>query len=136
MPTRAQDDVEQFLKTLEHPLKAQLKSLRRAILARSADISEHLKWNAPSFCIGGEDRVTFRLHPKGHLQLVFHRGAKVKDAKGFRFEDDSGLMEWAAADRGVVTLRDAQDAKAKQAAVVELVQRWMEATAAPTAQRP
>lgn len=122
-------EVAQFLKALQHPLKPQLQSLRSAILACRADISERIKWNAPSFCVGGDDRVTFRLHPKGHLQLVFHRGAKVKDAKGFRFEDDSGLLEWAAADRGVVTLRDAQDVEAKQASVVKLVQRWMAATA-------
>ncbi|HET9450904.1 MAG TPA: DUF1801 domain-containing protein, partial [Aggregicoccus sp.] len=128
MPNES-EDVEQFLKALQHPLKPQLQSLRRAILACSADISEHIKWKAPSFCVAGDDRVTFRLHPKGHLQLVFHRGARVKDAKGFRFEDDSGLLEWAAADRGVLTLRDAQDVEAKQAAVVRLVQRWMAATA-------
>ena len=56
------------------------------------------------------------------------RGAKVKDTKGFSFEDDSGWLEWAAKDRGVLTFRDAKDVRARSAAVVKLVARWMEAT--------
>ena len=41
--------------------------------------------------------MTFRLRPGDRLQLVLHRGAKVRDdAADFRFEDDSGLLEWAA----------------------------------------
>jgi len=45
--------------------------LRAAILASDLAISEHVKWNAPSFCYGGQDRVTFRLQPRGRLQLIF-----------------------------------------------------------------
>ncbi len=122
------EDVERFMRELEHPLKAEISRVRSAILAASSEVTEHIKWNAPSFCIGGEDRVTFRLQPEDRFQLVFHRGSKVKDAKGFRFEDDSGLLEWAAADRAVLTFQDAKDVKAKSAAAVELVARWMEAT--------
>lgn len=128
MPAKS-DDVEQYLRDLEHPLLAEVKRLRAAILAASPDITEHIKWNAPSFCFHGEDRVTFRLQPGNRLQLVFHRGAKVKDATGFRFEDPCGLLEWAAPDRGVLTLRDAKEARARCADVVRTVQAWMAANA-------
>ena len=41
------------------------------------------------------------------LQLVLHRGAAVRDdAADFRFEDPSGLLEWAAPDRAVISFRD------------------------------
>ncbi|RKH11553.1 DUF1801 domain-containing protein [Corallococcus sp. CA053C] len=114
---------------LEHPLKAEIEAVRAAILASDKAITERIKWKAPSFVHGGDDRVTFRLAPKGIFQVIFHRGAKVKDTAGFAFEDDSGLLEWLAPDRGVVTLKDAKDVKAKKAALVKLVGRWMKATA-------
>jgi hypothetical protein len=122
-------EVDQFMKALEHPLKAEIEVVRAAILASDPAISERIKWKAPSFVHSGDDRVTFRLAPKGIFQVILHRGAKVKDAKGFSFEDDSGLVEWLAPDRGVVTLPDAKTVKSKKAALVKLVGRWMAATA-------
>ncbi|WP_233612373.1 DUF1801 domain-containing protein [Corallococcus sp. AB045] len=123
------DEVDQFMAELEHPLKAEIQAVRAAILASDDTITERIKWKAPSFVHSGDDRVTFRLAPKGIFQVILHRGAKVKDTKGFAFEDDSGLVEWLAKDRGVVTLPDAKTVKAKKAALVKLVGRWMKATA-------
>jgi hypothetical protein len=65
---------------LRHPLKAGVVQLRAAILASNAAITEHVKWNAPSFCYGGTDRVTSRLRPGDRLQLIFHRGATTRPA--------------------------------------------------------
>ena len=48
---------------LDHPLKQQIEQLRAAILGSNERITEHGKWNAPSFRYASEDRVTFRLHP-------------------------------------------------------------------------
>jgi len=42
-------DVDRFLADLEHPLKAGVEQLRAAILASDDAITEHVKWNAPSF---------------------------------------------------------------------------------------
>lgn len=121
-------DVDSFLAGLQHPSKGAVVALRAAILASNPAITERVKWNAPSFCYQGDDRVTFRLPPKGGLQLIFHRGVKVKDTAGFAFDDPSGLIAWAAVDRGVVTLTGAEDAQAKTAALVDLVNAWMRAT--------
>jgi hypothetical protein len=94
-------DVEQYLEQLEHPFKEGVLQLRAAILACDPAITEHVKWNAPSFCHGGQDRVTFRLQPRGRLQLIFHRGAKVRaDTAGFTFADPTGLMTWPARPTG------------------------------------
>ncbi|MHA7632070.1 DUF1801 domain-containing protein [Corallococcus sp. M7] len=122
-------EVDGFMAELEHPLKAEIQAVRMAILDSDDSITERIKWKAPSFVHSGDDRVTFRLVPKGIFQVILHRGAKVKDAKGFVFEDDSGLVEWLAKDRGVVALPDAKTVKAKKAALVKLVGRWMKATA-------
>jgi hypothetical protein len=118
--------VDRFMAELDHPLKAGIEQLRAAILASNDGITEHVKWNAPSFRYADVDRVTFRLQPGDRLQLVLHRGATVRDdAADFRFDDDSGLLDWVASDRAVVTFRDLDDVAARQAAVVDVVNRWV-----------
>lgn len=121
--------VAQLLEALEHPLKAEIEAIRSLILGAHPAITEHVKWNAPSFCHLGEDRITLRLHPAGKLQLVFHRGAKVKDATTFRFQDDSGLLTWLAADRAVVAIQDMQDLNLKRTALIATVNKWIAANA-------
>jgi hypothetical protein len=122
MPNRSQE-VDRFMSELDHPLKEEVEQLRTAILDSNDQITEHIKWNAPSFRYAGEDRVTFRLYPEDRAQLVFHRGSKVKsDARDFAFDDDTGLLTWVADDRAVVALRDA---KAEQPALVDIVNRWV-----------
>ena len=95
-------------------------------LAARPGITGHIKWNAPSFLYAGDDRVTLGLRPNGVLQIVFHRGAKMKDAAGFAFADDSGLIRMVAPDRGVVTLAEGEVA-ARADALGRLIARWVEA---------
>lgn len=128
---KASPTVEQFMQTLDHPLKAEIDALRMLVKSANASLTEQIKWNAPSFGVDGDDRITFKLHPPKHLQLIFHRGAKVKDSTGFSFADESGLMTWAAADRGIVTIRDMADLEAKRSALSTLVTRWVDATRTP-----
>jgi hypothetical protein len=120
--------VDAYLTQLNHPLKDGLIALRNAILLSNNGISEHIKWNAPSFIYRGDDRATFRLPPKGGIQLILHRGVKVKDTTGFQFADPSGLVVWAAPDRGVLTFADNKALQRHIDAVVDLVMRWMRAT--------
>lgn len=103
--------------------------VRTLILAVDAAITEPIKWKAPSFCYHGGDRVTMRLYPPAQIQLVFHRGVKVKDATTFVVDDPIGLLRWQAADRATVTLRSVEEVDAQSAAVTEVVRRWMHATA-------
>jgi hypothetical protein len=126
MPNRSQE-VDRFMERLDHPLKEGVERLRAAILDSNDQITEHIKWNAPSFRYAGEDRMTFKLFPVERVLLVFHRGAKVKgdDAGDFVFDDDSGLLRWVANDRAVVALRNVEDVEAKQPALVDVVNRWV-----------
>src|SRR5688572_22604105 len=131
MPKPAADkagEVDRFMAQLDHPLKPQIAALRQAILAANPQITEQIKWKAPSFCIDGDDRVTFRLHPPDAIHLVFHRGVKVKDATGFTFDDPTGLMKWAARDRAQVSLRTPAEVGERTPEVVALVSRWMAST--------
>lgn len=123
-------DVEEFLADLDHPRKAEILQLRKAILEASPGVTEQVKWNAPSFCVDGDDRVTFRLQPHDVVTLILHRGAKVRgDTDDLRGLDRTGLVRWLSPDRGIVELDDAAEVQAKLPAVVDLTARWFQATA-------
>jgi hypothetical protein len=121
--TNRSPDVERLMSGLDHPMKGGIERLRVAILDSNEGITEHVKWNAPSFRYAGEDRVTFRLYPADRAQLVFHRGSRVReDAGTFTFDDDTGLLKWVTTDRAVVGLRDAE---ARLRDLVSVVNRWV-----------
>ena len=127
MPNRSAE-VDQFIQTLDHPLKETVATLRDAILESDDRITEQIKWKAPSFCFAGDDRVTMNLRPQDTVQLIFHRGVKVRDSSSFVFEDSGGRLEWAAPDRGILTISGQDDLHQNGTAIVTLVNRWMEAT--------
>lgn len=118
-------DVDHFIEELGHARKAEISLLRKALLNSDPGISETIKWNAPNFRWQGEDRVTMRLQPGDRLQLILHRGAKPKNADGFKFEDPYGMIEWAAADRGVVTITDAKALERMLDDLIKLLNSWM-----------
>ncbi|RYG48227.1 DUF1801 domain-containing protein [bacterium] len=125
---KAVENVETFLASLQHPMKAEIERVRGIVLAADGRLTERVKWKAPSFCSEGDDRITFNLRPQDRVQLIFHRGAKVKDASDFAFEDPSGLFKWAAKDRATVELRGIGEIEAHEAALSDLVRRWIAAT--------
>ena len=120
--------VDTYLGDLQHRHKAAVETLRRLILDAVPGLNERIKWNAPSFGKGEDDRITMRLHPGDRLQLILHRGAKAGADDLFRFEDPDKLITWAAPDRGVITFSDAEDLAAKSAALPEILRRWVACT--------
>ncbi|SFL78884.1 DUF1801 domain-containing protein [Geodermatophilus ruber] len=123
---RRSADADRLVQELDHPLEEGIEELRQAILDVDPDLTEQVKWKAPSFVYDGEDRVTFRLRPGDRLQLVLHRGVRTRpDGAGFSFDDPSGLIAWAAPDRGVITLADLDAVREHRDAVVSLVDRWI-----------
>lgn len=123
-------DVQTFMEELVHARKSDIETSRTLISKADKTLTERVKWNAPSFCSGGDDRITFRLQPGDRVELVFHRGAKPrKDASSFAFDDPSGLLEWPANDRGVVVFSSSKDISRNASGLRKLVRAWIEATA-------
>ncbi|CAM4436815.1 hypothetical protein FHS16_001605 [Paenibacillus endophyticus] len=118
-----------FLSTLEHPLKKEVEEVRKLILSVDESITEHIKWNAPSFCYNQEDRITLNLQGKGFFRIVFHCGAKVKSQpKNDRIiNDKTGLLEWAANDRAIIKLTDWNDIQMKKEQLKEVAAAWLAA---------
>lgn len=120
--------VDAYLAALVHRRKDEIVALRQLIHEAVPGLNERIKWNAPSFGKGEDDRITMRLHPGDRLQLILHRGAKAGADDLFRFEDPDKLIAWAAPDRGVVTIVDAADLAAKAEVLGEVLRRWVACT--------
>lgn len=124
------EQVTKFMHNLEHPLKEEIEHVRRIILSTNGKLTEHIKWNAPSFRYEDEDRITFNLHGKGLFRLIFHCGAKVKDrehmANGPVIDDTSGILEWKSDDRAIMTFTDKNDIIAKEDRLREVIRKWLE----------
>lgn len=75
-----QSSVDEFIRNLDHPFKAEVQALRELILKVNKEITEEIKWNAPSFSYKGAYLVTFNLWEKERVHLVFHNPeiSKVK----------------------------------------------------------
>lgn len=125
---RRDPKADALVAALGHPSEPAIQRLRDVILAAEPRLTEGVKWNAPSYAVGGEDRLTFRLNPPPALQIIFHRGARPKD-QDFAFVDPTGLLTWAAPDRGVLTVDQAMDISGIEAPLADLVRRWIAATA-------
>ena len=127
MVAKAEADVESYMAALEHPFKEVIETLRQAVLAQDPNrITESVKWNAPNFVYDGEDRATLRLQPGNRMELILHRGAKVRDdASDFAFADPSGTLRWLGPDRALLVFPERGDALARVPATAELIHSWM-----------
>lgn len=123
------EQVLHFLNGLEHPLKQEIEAVRTIILEADADLTEHIKWNAPSFCMNGEDRITFHLQGKGFFRLVFHCGAKAKEKAETQrlIDDDSGLLDWVTNDRAIVKFSGMNEVEASRTKLAGVIAKWLEA---------
>lgn len=119
------NEVDAFMQKLDHPLKKEFEAVRAIILGASSEISEGIKWNAPSFRVN-EYFATFHLR-KNEVLVILHLGAKVKgnSTAGLKINDPTDLLEWLAKDRAAVTFRDMKAIKSSKAAFDKIVRQWI-----------
>ncbi|GIO27890.1 DUF1801 domain-containing protein [Ornithinibacillus bavariensis] len=124
------EQVVEFMNNLEHPFKEEIIAVRKIILATNNRITEKIKWNAPSFCVNGDDKITFNLRGKGFFRLIFHCGAKVKEVPHRQplINDEGGLLEWASSDRAILKFTDMNDVISKENYLKEIINKWIDAT--------
>ena len=123
------EQVDRYMRTLQHPLAEVVAALRRIILNAHSDIGEEIKWNAPSFFYTGPMRpsspkeykrhlVVFNLHRKDCVRLVFPSGARIGDT--------SGLLEGNYADgRRLAFFSTTADVQQRKSALQRVVRKWL-----------
>ena len=125
-PTDTPKAVDAFLKSLIHPMKAEILLMHAAILAADPTIKAGVKWNAPSYRTG-EYFATTNLREKKGIGIILHLGAKVRELKPgeLEVEDSTSMLKWLAKDRAMVSFSCGVDFQAKSAAFAALIRSWV-----------
>jgi uncharacterized protein YdhG (YjbR/CyaY superfamily) len=107
------EQVDEFMEMLDHPFKTEVQMIREIIKNVNRDITEQIKWKAPSFSYKGEYLVTFNLWERQKIHLVFHNPviSKVK----------SKLLEGDYDHRRMTYFSDENDIKAKKKALEKVL---------------
>ena len=121
---------QEFLSKFSDERKPLVKALLAAINEECPHLTEIIKWNAPSFCDNGKDRMTIMLHKKNIVGLILHTGAKPKeDKKAPRLYDDTtGLLEWNSNIRATISFTDIDDFRTKRDLFKQAVKTWVSKT--------
>lgn len=120
--------VTEFLADLSLDRRTQVEMICRIIKKTSPLLEEHIKWNAPSYMLDGEDRVTLNTHYPDKIVVVIHMGATRKEDKKAKpiLDDESGMITWSSDIRGAISFTSSEDIENKRDAFVSILQRWLE----------
>jgi hypothetical protein len=122
------EQVTELIKNMEPGAAEIVSYLREVILQTDKEISEQIKWNSPSFYYTGDmkpfdpkeykrDILVMNLH-RGKLLLVMPTGERVKEI--------SKILEGKYTDgRRIVTIKDMDDAKAKEQELQKVLKAWL-----------
>ena len=120
--------VIEHINSLESPNRETVEFLREIFLNSNSEISEHIKWNSPSFYYSGEmkefdakeykrDLAVLNLH-RGKILIVFPTGNKIDTEilKGKDYPDG----------RKIVEIQNLKNAKSIRENLEAGVKNWIE----------
>ncbi len=117
-----------FLDEQNLPLRKEIEFLRQSILSSNKNLSENIKWNGPNYCMDKEDRITMKIQPPKNIQIIFHRGAKVKEQpKEKLIKEDFGLLAWKGNDRAVATFKSILEIEKCKETLSTIINEWLKA---------
>jgi uncharacterized protein YdhG (YjbR/CyaY superfamily) len=121
---------QSFLTQFDDARKPLVEAMLQAIDEECPDLTKIIKWNAPSFCDDGKDRLTVMLHKIDRVGLILHTGVKPKeDKKAPRlYEDNTGILEWNSNIRATILFVDMTDFLSKRSLFKKAVKQWIDET--------
>lgn len=121
------DEVSKFLSELNLPLDKEIQYLRTIILSCEENLVENIKWNGPNYSLNGEDRITMRVQSPKIVQLIFHRGAKVKEQPTSKLlSNDFGILDWKANDRAIASFKSVDSILLVESKLQLIIKEWIE----------
>ena len=119
--------VDEFLNDLTEDRRQQVETLRTIIKNVSSDLTEHIKWNSPSYIFDGEDRITFNMHYPDQTMVLLHMGATRKENKKADpiMNDETGLIKWNSDIRGTLAFGSLDDIANAQADITKILSAWL-----------
>lgn len=117
--------VTDLIARLSHPMTPTIEAIRQTIRQASPAITEGVKWNSPSFYCQGWF-ATINARQSDQLQLVLHHGAKIRPGSSLQqqISDPDQLLQWASADRAIITISAADTVATLQAPLQNIIQQW------------
>lgn len=121
---------QEFLTKFDDERKPLVEALLQTIDEECPNLTKIIKWNAPSYCDDGKDRMTIMLQKKDSVGLILHIGARPKEDKKapHLFEDSTGLLEWNSNIRATITFVDITDFFSKRILFKQVVKLWLDET--------
>jgi uncharacterized protein YdhG (YjbR/CyaY superfamily) len=121
---------QEFLTQFNDERKPLVAALLAAIVEACPGLGETIKWNAPTFCDDGKDRMTIMLHKKDRVGLILHTGARPKEDKTapHLYTDDTGLLKWNSNIRATISFSGLDEFLSKRDLFKKAVKRWIEET--------
>ncbi|HEX7484016.1 MAG TPA: DUF1801 domain-containing protein [Candidatus Saccharimonadales bacterium] len=119
------ENILDFLNDLDEDKRKQVDYLRQLIM-ETIPVTEHIKWNAPSYVYGGEDRITFNLHGED-IKILIHMGASKKEDKKAKpvLDDKTGIVRWNSNIRGTVSFKSMNDILIMRLDFINLLKQWV-----------
>lgn len=123
-----QGNIDAFLSALNHPQEGLIQELRTMIRGVGSELTEGIKWNAPSYALEGRDIITLNFHYKDYVTIVFHTGPGGKDThtKTTLFVDDTGLLDWAADKRALLKIPSMDFLHESKEEIEKVIAHWIE----------
>lgn len=119
--------VEEYLDGLSKLQREQVLLLRSIILKAEPTLSEHIKWNSPSYVFNGEDRITFNVRLNKPVMIVLHMGATTKEDKKAHpiIADPTNLITWNSNIRGALAFETTAVITENQNQFMQLIKNWL-----------
>src|SRR5215469_696308 len=110
--------VDAYMARLEYPMKTEVEAIRETIKGIDRDITEEVKWNAPSFSYKGAYLVTFNLRNPRRILLVFHHPAIARVASDWLDGDYPG--------RRLAYLASMDELHARKVELISIIKRLIQ----------
>lgn len=125
-PKAPEANIEDFMRELEHPLKAEMQAVLELIRNTSPEISEGIKWNAPSFFCR-EWFATVNLRSNDAVQIILHLGAKVRTDidERIHIKDANNLLQWLGKDRASIKFGNMAEIRKNTDDFQAIVSEWI-----------
>lgn len=117
-PGNRNPEVDAWFEGYDNPQAPLVQRVRTLILQASPEVTEAIKWQAPTFIYRG-NIASFYPKSKKHVSLMFHQGASLPDP--------AGLLEGSGDTSRVAKFLDADDLTAKADALQDLIRAWVSA---------
>jgi hypothetical protein len=121
-------EVTKLLDNLNLPLRDAIELLRSIITNVNKEVEESIKWNSPNYNLNGNDLITLKVQPnKTNIQIIFHRGAKVKaQPKDKIISENSDFLIWKSNDRTIATFTDISEIIENQDLIISWITTWLD----------